>query len=487
MSLGSGWPASVRKLNGYEAALILLFVLTLPLMNAWVRGDGVGYYAFARSILIEHRLDFRKDWLAANPSFRMDRVDAGGRIDVDQYTPTGHLDNHFAVGPAILWSPFLIAAHAGVLLCDRFGAHVAANGFSRPYLLAMSFGTAVYGFLAVFISFALARRFVPEPWAFLAAIGIWFGSSLPVYMYFDPSWSHAQSAFAVAIFVWYWLRTRGERSAAQWAILGALGGLMMDVYYVSAVVLLFAILESLAGYRNALKSRNHAHAVRLLAGNGVFSLALLAAFAPTLIAKKIIYGGFFSFGYTEHWYWNSPALLKVCFSSDHGLFAWTPILVVAIAGLICLRARDRELAAYSLVVFAAYLYVMGCYQDWDGISSFGSRFFVALTIIFIVGLAAFFDWFARAWQERRAALLASVATAALVLWNLGLIFQWGMHLIPPRGPISWRAAAYNQVAVVPEDAASAIGMYLTRRADLMQNIERTDVKQLQSAQEQSAQ
>ena len=478
---------SLRKVGKYGAALIVLFLLTLPLVNPWVRGDGVGYYAFARSILIEHKLDFRPDWLAANPSFRMDRVDADGHIDADQYTVTGHLDNHFAVGPAILWAPFLIAAHAGVLLCDRFGAHVAADGFSRPYLLAMSFGTALYGFLAVFISFVLARRFVPERWAFLAAIGIWFASSLPVYMYFDPSWSHAQSAFMVAVFVWYWLRTRANRSIAQWAILGALGGLMMDVYYVSAAVVLFAAIESLVGYWAGLKAANRAHALGLFAGNIVFSAALLAAFSPTLIAKKIIYGGFFSFGYAVHWYWNSPALLKVCFSSDHGLFAWTPILILSVAGLICLRAWDTQFAAYSLVVFAAYLYVMGCYQDWDGISSFGSRFFVALTPLFVIGLAAFFDWLAHAWDQRRAEALATAATAVLVIWNLGMIFQWGMHLIPPRGPISWRAAAYNQVAVVPVDAASAIDMYLAHRTNLMQHIERTDVKQLQSAQERSAQ
>lgn len=487
MRFDSGWSARLRKLTRYELGLILLFVFTLPLMNPWVRGDGVGYYAFARSVLIEHKLDFRQDWLRANTSFRMGRINPDGRIAPDQYTVTGHLNNHFAVGPAIFWAPFLVAAHAGVLLFDRFGGHVAADGFSRPYLLAMSFGTALYGFLAVVISFVLARRYVPERWAFLAAVGIWFGSSLPVYMYFDPSWSHAQSAFVVALFTWYWLRTRGHRNLAQWAFLGAIGGLMMDVYYISAAVILFAVIESLAGYWAALKAKNRQQAVSLLAGDVIFSVALLAAFSPTLIAKKIIYGGFFSFGYSEHWFWNSPALFKVCFSADHGLFSWTPVLILAVVGLICLRTWDHAFGAYSLAVFAVYLYVMGCYQDWDGISSFGNRFFVALTPLFIVGLAALFDSLARAWQPRRAAILASGATAALVLWNLGLIFQWGMHLIPPRGPISFRAAAYNQVAVVPEQAASAIDMYLTRRSHLMQHIERTDVKQLQSAQERSAQ
>jgi hypothetical protein len=66
----------------------------------------------------------------------------------------------------------------------------------------------------------------------------------------------------------------------------------------------------------------------------------------------------------------------------------------------------------------------------------------------------------------------------LLLWNFGLIFQWGMHWIPERGPISWRVAAYNQVAAVPEEAASDLKTYLISRGALMDRIEQRDVQQL---------
>lgn len=431
-------------------------------------------------MLIERRLDFANDWLNANASFRMNRIDAAGGILPDQYTPTGHLNNHFAVGPAILWSPFLLVAHIGVLLCDRLGGHIAADGYSRPYLVAMALGTAFYGFMALLISFALARRYVAERWAYLATLGIWFGSSLPVYMYFNPSWSHAHSAFTVALFLWYWMRTRNARTWLQWAILGALGGLMMDVYYVAAMVLLLPLLESLAGYRASLMVSASEPAGRLFLKNVVFAAALVAAFLPTLIAKKIIYGSYFNLGYTEQWFWKSPAFFKVCFSSEHGVFSWTPILLFAAAGLFALRKYDRTLAWYLIVTFAAYVYAMGCYEDWHGISSYGSRFFVGLTPFFVLGLAALFDWLAHTWQQGRAAILSWSATVALIVWNLGLMFQWGMHLIPDRGPISWRDAAYNQVAVVPAQAAQSVRNYFLGRRQLMERIEQQDVHGLNS-------
>ena len=177
-------------------------------------------------------------------------------------------------------------AHVGVLVYDRLGGQIAADGYSRPYLVAMALGTALYGFLGLLISFGLARRYVSERWAFLATLGIWFGSSLPVYMYFNPSWSHAHSAFAVALFLWYWIRTRNARTWTQWVVLGAIGGLMIDVYYVNGVLLLLPLLESLLGYWAALRHSAVGAATRLLFENVVFAAVVVVAFLPTLIFKE---------------------------------------------------------------------------------------------------------------------------------------------------------------------------------------------------------
>jgi hypothetical protein len=211
------------------------------------------------------------------------------------------------------------------------------------------------------------------------------------------------------------------------------------------------------------------------------------AFTPTLVTKKLIYGGYVRLGYREAWYWESPAFFKAAFSADHGLFSWTPILILAVAGLWLLRRHDRVLSAYLLAVFVLYLYAMGCYQNWDGLSSFGNRFFVSLTSIFVLGLAAFFDWLRQLWSERRAAFASAGATALLALWNLGLIFQWGTHLIPARGPISWREAAYNQYAVVPSEATRMVKSYVMHRGEMMDQIERDDVKQLKSGDQRGTQ
>lgn len=462
--------------------LFFLFLLTLPLANPWVRGDGVGYYAYLRSALIDHDLRFENDYLAANESFLMSRVDAQGHLLPSMYTKTGYVANHFSVGPAILWAPVLVSVHGMVLLAQHLGVHVAANGYSHPYLLSMAVTTASYGFLSLFLAFRLSRKYFHERWALLATLGIWFASSLPIYMYFNPSWSHAFSAFSVSLFLWYWERTRERRTMGQWSILGLLAGLMGNVYYPNAIVLIFPALEVLQSLRSTRRSSVlFPDLVRKLALNcGVFLAVFAASLLPTFITRQIIYGNPLETGYPplSTWNWTSPVLLKVLFSSDHGMFSWTPVLILATAGIFFLIKRDALLGLGSLFTFLAFYYFIASYSDWDGLSGFGNRFFVSLTPIFILGLAALLsalsDWLGK---PARAVAAAGTVLALLVVWNIGFIFQWGTHMVPARGEISWGSMIHNQFVDVPLRMTHSLETYFTHREDMMQHIEREDIEQ----------
>jgi hypothetical protein len=481
-------PSRVGRSRKAERLLLLLWLFSLPFLNPWVRGDGVGYYAFARAPLIEHSLDFTRDYQFANESFRGPRLDEHNQPKSDFRTPTGHLDNHFTVGPAILWMPFLLLAHAGVLLARALGSSVAADGFSAPYRITMALATAFYGFLGLLLAFRLARQYVEERWALLATLSIWWASSLPVYMYFNPSWSHAHSAFAVALFLWYWHETRFSRSLAQWLILALITGLMLNVYYPNAMVLAVLAIEGLRLYYLALRPGSSVSpdstlsVPQLFLRHSLFAAVLLICLLPTLITRYLIYGSPFESAYIplKDWNWFSPYFFSVLFSSNHGLLAWTPILLLAIAGLFIFWRWQRRPGTPFLAAFLAFYLFISCYPDWAGISSYGNRFFISLTPLFILGLAVFFDRVAQLFRSQRAALAAAIALLALsTLWNAGLIFQWGSHLIPARGPVSFSEIVHNQFFVVPRQLSVDLQRYFFKRKALMKQIEDRDLRQLE--------
>ena len=416
-------------------------------------------------------------------SFREARFDENGQPKAEFRTRTGHLDNHFTVGPAMLWSPFLLAAHGGVLLARAFGSKIPADGFSAPYRYAMAFGTSLYGFLALLLSFRLAGKYVGPVWSFIATLAIWWASSLPVYMYFNPSWSHAHSAFVVALFLWYWDATREQRNLAQWLLLGLIVGLMLDVYFTNLMVVSVLAVEAVGHYGHILGPRpsSSPDSLELLSRHLVFGLVVCIVMIPTFLSRWIVYGGPFESGYVSirDYLWRSPAFLSVLFSSNHGLLAWTPLLGLAILGLLFFAFRAPQVGIPIFTALVAFYLFISVYPDWAGISSYGNRFFVSLTALFILGLSVFLDRVAQLFRSPKAVLAAaSAALAIFVLWNAGLMFQWGLHLVPARGPVSFSEMIHNQFFVVPRRLTTDLRAYLYHRKALMQRIENRDLQQL---------
>jgi len=466
----------------YPLLLTALFVVTLPLVNPLIHGDGVGYYAYLRAPLIQHNLRFEEDWRRANLGFAESRLGSDNQLKPSQYTRTGYVGNLFTIGPAILWTPFFMLAHATVLVADQFGAHIAADGFSVPYRAIVAFGTAFYGYCGLLLSYLLARKFVDPLWAFLATLGIWAGSSLPVYMYFNPFWSHAHSAFVVALFLWYWEHTRPKRTFKQWLLLGLISGLLVDVYFVNGVFLGVPFIESICGYVEDLRSRDVAAALHTFGANLLFLATFGIVVLPTLITRKIVFGGMLRFGaYTAlPWNWRAPYWHSVLFSSDHGMLSWTPLLGFSLLGLFLPMTKGNQIKAYFVLAVVAFYYVISSYPYWNGLASYGNRFFISVTPIFVFGLALLLDRLGSLFRTFQVAYAVQAFSLSLfALWNLAFIFQWGTHMVPTRGPISWRSMRHQQVYDVPLRITHSLATYFTHRGEMMQRIEQEDIEEQQ--------
>jgi len=447
-----------------EWLLLALFALTVPLVNPYIRGDGNGYYAYVRSAVIDGDLRFEDEFRRGDPAFVATVIGPDGQVSPNLVLGGGYIRNQWSVGPAVLWAPAFLLAHAAAKASGWVGRPVAADGYSAPYRWSCAVATAIYSLIGLVLACLAAERFVGRGPAVAATIGVWLASPLPVYMYFLPFHVPALSAFAVSLFVWYWLRTRDVRTPAEWGRWGLAGGLMVLVYYLNAVCLLFAVVD----LGRALAASGAAARRRVAVGGAAFALGAVVALSPNFAVKWIVHGSPFNTGYEDHFFWGSPRLWQVGFASEHGMFLWTPILLAAAIGLAALWRRDRRVGASAVLVFAAYYYVVASYENWHGQSAFGSRFFVSLTPLFVLGLASLLA----ATSARPAAL--ALLLAPLILWNAGLMFQWGTGLVPNRGPIDFEVVAHEQVTRVPALAASFLARYLGDRDEARQEVERGD-------------
>ena len=73
--------------------LCLLFALSVPLVTPYLRGDGVGYYAWLRSAVMDHDLQFANEYRHGDPVVRRNVFDEQGHVRRPWKTGAGHVAN----------------------------------------------------------------------------------------------------------------------------------------------------------------------------------------------------------------------------------------------------------------------------------------------------------------------------------------------------------------------------------------------------------
>ncbi len=205
----------------------------------------------------------------------------------------------------------------------------------------MAYGSAFYGLLAVLLSIRAARIVVnaSEHSGFLAGLGVWLGTPLLFYMYVAPPFSHAVSAFGVALFVAVWLHVRREWSVSGTFLLGICAALLamireQDIFIALGPLFDFALALLTPNFQRLTPKKT-----RWLATAGAGLGGFFLGYLPQLIA----YNGLNGYpGPAQHvqrkMYWYAPHGLQVLLSPEHGFFFWTPLAILAIAGLIAMAA-----------------------------------------------------------------------------------------------------------------------------------------------------
>lgn len=450
----------------------ILFALMLPGVTTRIyASDEIQYYSFLRSLWFDGDLSFENEYRHFYDS-GVARFELFRKTFLDLTTETGRRINFGTIGSAILWAPFYAAGSAAARLLNAVGRPVPMDGYSRPYVAAVCYGSAFYGFAALLLALAAARRLVvpelppgnaPGRWRALrephvaAMAAVWFGTPLVFYMYVAPVMAHATSAFAVALFVYTWLSVRAAWSPRGCAALGATAALMAMVREQDAFLVAGPALDCLRACRHA-RAGGAAMSLASWLGPraGAAAVTFAGAFTPQAIAYWVLNGRVGPSQLVERkMNWTSPHALQVLGSPEHGFLIWTPLAVLALWGLVLLAARDRAdparrdvawLGACFLVMVAGQVYVAGSVESWSVAGAFGQRRFVALSVLLVVGLAEFVHVAAR----RAGRLTVAAGIGLAVWWNLGLAIQFGTGLMD-RQRIDLARVAYNNFVVVPAE------------------------------------
>jgi hypothetical protein len=362
-----------------------LFLLALTFRPV-VEGDGVNYFSYLHSLVIDRDLDFSDEYRAA--------LEAGLPVYstlVETRTPTGLVANFQPAGAALLAMPAYLAA-----LALRPGG---SPQYATEFVIAYTAASLLCGLLALGLCFRLAREVLEARQA--AVVGTLVAAGATPFLYYllwEPSYAHTFSAAVASAFVLLWWRGRGRLSAAGWLGLGLLAGLAATVRYQDGLLAAIVLLD-LGRAR-----------WRLLA----FALGALGGFLPQMLVTHAVFGTWLPYRPPEF----APQLwpghyLDVLFSSHNGLLIWTPAALAAAAGYRFVG--DRRLTLAAALALGLELLIEGSAPDWWGGHAFGMRRLLVLLPFAAVGLSA-----VAVRLVRRPRLLVAAA-GLLVAWNLVLV------------------------------------------------------------------
>lgn len=404
-----------RWLFGFFGLLTLLQLVLIPVPRAdnhLIGSDGIYYFAYLRSLVVEGNVDIRSEIELYNASLPTE-----SEVEIHM-RDAPNLNYAYAIGTSLLWLPFYLVGHGLAWLLHTAGLPVALDGYTYLEEAAVCLGSLLYGCLGIWLIYdLLKRRFTPQQ-ALLATLGSISGTFLIYYLIFEPSMSHACSLFAASWFFHLSLEQRAKKPSG-W-LLGLAAGLMVLVRWQN-LVLGVACLPGL------LQARDW----KRLAQTG---LTALLVFLPQMLFWHIHLGSWLTIPQGQHFMdWAHPALIQVLFTLQHGLLSWTPLVALCLLGLGLYARRARTEALICWLAFGLMWYVNAAVTiDIGGGAAFGMRRFDSCGPIFALGLAALIQACWRsAWQHR----LLALALLLLIGWNGLFIMQYRLHFIDPIAPI----------------------------------------------------
>ncbi|OGO05934.1 MAG: hypothetical protein A2Y73_04800 [Chloroflexi bacterium RBG_13_56_8] len=417
---------SLRSVLAWAApALVLLaifFLLDIPV----IRSDGLAYYAWLHSIV--HDRDISLD-----NEYRM--LEEVNIYQLSIVPATGKVSTPFPFGSAILWIPFYRLG-LWVGQTDWYALRIAPAVDLAAYLrlqgadfwagLALTVGTNLMALASVYLAMDIARRHVSLLAASLAAISVFLGTPMIYYSTIEPTMSHVPAVFCITLVYWLFFRfgiyhrSEDRERPGIWLLIGLALGLATMVRWqllLSGIPLGIVLL-----YQNRWRSlATFCLGVALLAWTIPWSWYHMFG-KPLVVPANVDRPWAFLVG--------PQNLLKVWFSSRHGLFNWSPIVALGMLGALFACQRHPQTAFVLLGAFLVQSLISASVADWWAGWSFGMRRMVELYPLYVMGLALAWERIARpeTFQPGRTSRIGkavySSAVGLSVVWSLFLFIVY---------------------------------------------------------------
>jgi len=400
---------------------VLVFALLRSPPRNILSWDTFGYYLYLPAGLLHHDLALEdQQWVQevittyhSTESFYQARS-----------LPEGRWVMKYPMGLAVLWSPFFVVGH----LVAGVSGH-PQDGFSAPYQWSIIGAMLAYLLAGLLVLRRVLMKYFSD--AIVAAVLalIVLGTNYLHQALYSTGMPHLFLFTLYAGVLWHSIRWHERHRMRDAIILAVLIGLLA-LSRPSEIVAVFIPL--LIGLAHPAQWMDHVRA--LWRWRSQFALVIgimLLIGSPQLIYWKWLTGKFLYMSYNnpgEGFEFLHPYIAEVLFSFRKGWYIYTPLMVVATAGLFLMRRHLSSLSWSIIAFFVLNLYIVSSWSCWWYADSFGQRALVQSYAVMALPLGAVLAWLAgRHWLWRSSGVVALIALTAFNLFQIWQSAQGMIH------------------------------------------------------------
>lgn len=404
----------------FIACYVFVQTATYNRVNSNTRGiiwsDAEGYYQYLPGLFIIkdfHKLPHGSVWPYVN--------------DKDEYV------DKYSCGVSYFEAPFFLVAH----IINAFTNGENRDDYFNPiYAKAIAFGGVTYGFIGLLLLFFALRK--DFKWGIIVWVlaSVFLGTNLFHYTTKEMGMSHVYSFCLFAALLFHLPRYLKSPSILNGVVLGAILGWIFLIRPTNGIVSLLLI-----GYQvysvEALRER----ILFLLKNFRSLIVAAIVAFLfllPQFLYWKEMTGNWIYYSYTHEsfQFWLQPKIAAVLFDVQNGLFLYSPLVLIQVAGMIYGSFRKQWSSPVLLLIFALATYVFASWWAWWFGGAFGHRCYVEYYALFTLPLAGIYD---HLWKTKPKWVRYSfvLLTVALMIYSVRLSYLYTSIGGPWDGP-DWR-------------------------------------------------
>lgn len=336
-------------------------------------------------------------------------------------TETGTRVIKTSMGVATLYSPFFFMAHS---LADDFG--YLKSGYSGIYRIAIIFANLFYLTLGVFVLGLVLTRFYPVYISCITLLCIVLGTNMFNYVITEPGMSHVYSFFLFSCFIYCAICWHAKRSLFLALVIGIIFGLISLVRPTNALIILFLFLyevKTIKGLRERIRL------FWLTKSQWILAIFLsILVWVPQMLYWKTITGSYlyFSYGTKERFFFDNPHIIEGLFSFRKGWLIYSPIMIMAIIGLIIMLIKKHKLSLTLTSFMVINIYIIFSWWCWWYGGGFGSRPLIESYALLSLPFAFSLEMFLSTKYTR---YLVLILIPSLVALNHFQIYQYRRNII----------------------------------------------------------